>query len=110
MLLGWDDGTEECLLCCCLLLCLSGDRFILQKADEKPVFNRSPSDLYFHYVEDRYILMGGTTTGNHKGYTDREFAAITESQEGLDMAGNPSPMDYINMVCSGMIRNFPVTP
>ena len=45
----------------------AGDRFVLQKADEKLVFNRIPSGLYLHYVEDRYILMGATTTCNHKG-------------------------------------------
>ena len=26
------------------------------------------------------------------------------------MMVNPSPMDYINMVCSVILRNFPVTP
>ena len=86
------------------------DRFILHKADEKPVSKRSPSSLYFHDTGDWEIIMVASTTGNCKGYTDRKFVVATESQEGLAMVGNPSSMDYINMVCSVMIQNFPVTP
>ena len=54
--------------------------------------------------------MVSTITGNREGYTDREFAAEIEAWEGLAVMGNPSPMYYINMVCSGMLRNCPVTP
>ena len=50
-----------------------GDRFILQKADEQLVFNRSPSGLYYHDIRDRDILMVATITGNHEGYTDQDF-------------------------------------
>ena len=87
-----------------------GDRFILQKTDSQLVFNRSPSGLYYHGVGDRDILMVSTITGNREGYTDREFASETEAREGLDMMGNPPHIDYINMVCSGMLHNCPITP
>ena len=86
-----------------------GKRFILQKADEQLVFNRIPYSLYFHYVGAREILMVATTTGNRKGYTDRDFAAATEAPEGMATMGKPLPVEYINMVHSGMLRNFPVT-
>ena len=54
--------------------------------------------------------MVATTTGNREGYTNRYFLVATESQEVLVMMGNISPMDYINMVCSSMLHNCPVTP
>ena len=54
--------------------------------------------------------MVSTITRKLEGYTYREFAATTESREGLTMMGNPPPMDYINMVCYGILRNCPVTP
>ena len=53
--------------------------------------------------------MVATATGNRKGYTNREFAAVTESQEGMAMVGNTLDSYYMNMVCSGFIRNCPVT-
>ena len=69
------------------------------------MFNSSPSGLYYHEVGDRDILMVSSITGNPEGYTAQEIAAATEAWEGLAMMGNPSPMDYINMVRSGMLRN-----
>ena len=83
----------------------TGDRLIFQKADEKVVFNISLSSLYFHDAVDWDILIVVTTTGSREGYTNHEFTAPTKAREGLAMMGNPSPMDYINMVCSGMPHN-----
>ena len=54
--------------------------------------------------------MVATTTGDLKGYTNREFVATTESWEGLAMVVNPLASDYMNMVRSGLIHNFPVAP
>ena len=88
----------------------AGDRFILYKANEKTVSERSTSGLYFYNTGDWDILMVATTTGKCKDYTYHKFVVATESQEGLAMVGDPSSMDYINMVCSVMIHNFPVTP
>ena len=82
-----------------------GDRFILYKADKQLVFNRIPSTFYCRDVRNRGILVVFTITGNQKGYTAREFVASTEAREGLAMMGNPSPMDYIIMVCSGILHN-----
>ena len=82
-----------------------GDRFILNKADKQLVFNRIPSTFYCRDVRNRGILVVFTITGNQKGYTAREFVASTEAREGLAMMGNPSPMDYIIMVCSGILHN-----
>ena len=88
----------------------AGNRFILQKTDKQLIFNSNPYGFYFHDVRYWEILMLDTTTGNCEGYTDHDFAEATKAREGLAMMGNPSPMDYINIVYSGMLRNFPVTP
>ena len=78
--------------------------FIIHKADKKIVFKRSLYGLYFHDAKDWDILMVATTTGNSEGYTYCKFSAATETQEGMDMVGNPSSMEYINMIRSGMIQ------
>ena len=54
--------------------------------------------------------MVGTTKQNCEGYTSSEIAAATEFWEGLTIKGNPPTGDYIKMVHSGLIRNFPIIP
>ena len=51
-----------------------------------------------------------TITVNREVYFNCEFSSATEAREGLSVVGNPSFSYYVNMVCYGLIRNFPVTP
>ena len=88
----------------------AGDKFILKKDSEQLIFSWSPSGLYFHDAGACDILMVGITKKDYEGYNIQEVAADTKVQAGLDMVGNTSAEDYIKMVRSGQIHNFPITP
>ena len=54
--------------------------------------------------------MVGTTKESCEVKTIQEIAAATKALEGISKVDNSSSGNYINMVRSGLIRNFPITP
>mmetsp|Transcript_39478 Transcript_39478/g.118507 ORF Transcript_39478/g.118507 Transcript_39478/m.118507 type:complete len:140 (-) Transcript_39478:186-605(-) len=89
---------------------IGGNKFIVQNPTEHLIFNRSTSGLYFHNTGDRDVVLVSTVAGNRKDYTNQDYAASKKTRGSLALVGNPRPADYMNMVCSGLVRNFPVTP
>jgi hypothetical protein len=45
-----------------------------------------------------------------EGYTRRKVKEAPAAQETQAMLGHPTDQEYLRMVCSGMILNYPVTP
>jgi hypothetical protein len=82
----------------------------LTKPDKDVVFKQSPAGLYYHDTGDLAFVMVKTIKENHEGFTSREFEKAKEVRCALALVGYPSPKDFMNMVRSNMITNFPVSP
>ncbi len=56
------------------------------------------------------LLFIQTVWGNMEGDTRRKVEEARAGQEAQAMLGHPTDQDFLEMVCSGMISNCPVTP
>jgi hypothetical protein len=54
--------------------------------------------------------MINTINENREGFTDRECDRAKQACRTLGMDGYPSPKDFKDMVCSNMMKNFPMMP
>jgi hypothetical protein len=51
-----------------------------------------------------------TVRGNMEGYTQREVEEAHAAREAQATLGHPTNLDFLRMVHSGVITNFPVSP
>jgi hypothetical protein len=55
------------------------------------------------------LLFNQTVRGNMEGYTRRKVKEACATQEAQAMLGQPTDQEFLGMMNSGMILNFPVT-
>ena len=76
----------------------------------KVVLNVSTNGIYYHDTVDCAVVLINTVAENRKGFTCWECEGAKLARPALLLVGYPLERDFINMVISKIIVNFPVTP
>ena len=79
------------------------------KLDKEVLFRQSPSGIYSHNTYSQDLVFVNTVLESREGFYQKQYYSTNQAGRALAMVGYPSEKGFKNIVCAGMIPNFPVT-
>ena len=86
---------------------VKGDQFIMVMTDKEVLFNEICCGLYYHDLEDHYLVLVSTIEENREGFFHRELSGAREDSRALEVIGYLSHKTFEIMVRT--INNLPVS-